>query len=98
MGELVDEGDLRLACEHCVDVHLLEGAVAVAQLPSRHDLEVPDLLRRLASSVRLDEADHDVLAVVAAASAFVQHRERLADACRGSEVDAERVLAPCATA
>ena len=90
MGELVDERDLRLSREHGVDVHLLERAVAVAQLPSRDDLEVSDLVRCLASSVRLDEADDDVLAVVAAASAFVQHRERLADACRGPEVDAER--------
>ena len=40
--------------------------------------------------MRLDEADDDVLAALAAAAALVQHRERLADAGRGAEVDAER--------
>ena len=89
MCELVDERDLRLAREHGVDVHLLEGAVAVLELRPRHDLEIADLGRRLLPAVRLDEPDDDVLAVVAPSPAFVQHRERLADAGRRAEVDAE---------
>ena len=88
--ELVDERDLRPPGEHGVDVHLLEDAVAVAHPLARDDLEVADLLGRLAPAVRLDEADDDVLAVLGAAPALVQHRERLADAGRGAEVDAER--------
>ena len=75
--------------EDGVDVHLLERAAAVLELPPRHDLEVADLRRRLLPAVRLDEADDDVLAVVAPAPALVQHREGLADAGGGAEVDAE---------
>jgi hypothetical protein len=37
--------------------------------------------------VRLDEADDDVLAVLAAPVALVEHRVRLADARGGAEVD-----------
>ena len=39
--------------------------------------------------VRLDEADDDVLAVLAATPAFVEHREGLADAGRCAEVDTQ---------
>jgi hypothetical protein len=71
VGELVDERHLRPPGEHGVDVHLLEDAVAVADLLLWDDLEVGDLRRRLGTSVRLDEAYDDVLAVVAAAPTLV---------------------------
>ena len=87
--KLVDERDLRGPREDRVHVHLLEGAFAVLDLPARHDLQVADLRRRLGAPVRLDEADDDVLAVVAAAAPLVQHRVGLADARRGAEVDAQ---------
>ena len=88
--ELVDESDLRLAREDGVEVQLLERAVAVRHASPRDDLEVADLRRRLRPAVRLHEADDDVLAVVAAAPALVEHRERLSDAGRCSEVEPER--------
>ena len=88
--ELVDEGDIWLAGEHGVDVHLLEGAAAVLHVLARHDLEVADLGGRLRAAVRLDVGDDDVLAVVAAPPALVEHRVGLADARRGAEVDTER--------
>ena len=89
MRELVDERHLRPPREHGVHVHLLEHAVAVGDLLPGHDLEVADLLGGLRAPVRLDEADDDVLAVLAATPAFVQHREGLADARGGTEVDTE---------
>ena len=93
--ELVDESDLRIAREDRVEVHLLERPVAIGDLPPRHHLEVADLLCRLLSAVRLDVPDDDVLAVVAAAAAFVQHREGLADTGGRTEVDAERPSCHC---
>ena len=76
--ELVDERDLRAPREDRVDVHLLERRAAVLDALARDDLEVADLVGRLRAAVRLDEADDDVLAVLAPAPALVQHRERLA--------------------
>ena len=88
--ELVDERDLRPAREHRVHVHFLEDVLAIRHRFSGHDLEPGDLVGRLAAAVCLDEADDDVLAVFGASLALVQHRERLADAGCGAEVDAER--------
>ena len=42
------------------------------------------------AAVGLDEADDDVGAAVVAAATLVEHRERLADAGRGAEVDPKR--------
>ncbi len=56
--------------------------------PARYDLEVGDLLGGLRSAVRLDEADDDVRASLGPAVPLAQHRECLADAGRGTEVDA----------
>ena len=88
--ELVDERDLRLARQQCVDVQLLELGAAVVDALPRDDLEVADLVGRLRASVGLDEADDDVLAVVAPAAPLVEHGECLPDAGCGAEVDAER--------
>ena len=54
------------------------------------DLEVADLLGGARPAVGLDDADDDVGAALAAAAALVEHGERLADAGRGAEVDAQR--------
>ena len=85
--ELVDEGDLGLPREDRVDVHLLERRPAVLDRLARDDLEVADLRRGLRPAVRLDVADDDVFAVLAAAPSLVEHGVRLPDACRGAEVD-----------
>jgi hypothetical protein len=87
--ELVDQGDLRTAGQNRVHVHLLERGPAVVDLPARDDFEISDLRCRLRPSVRLHEADDDILAVLAAAPPLVEHRVRLADAGCGAEIDAE---------
>ena len=61
---------------------------------ARDDLEVADLLGGARPAVRLDEADDDVGAALVPAPALVEHRERLADAGRGAEVDAELAREP----
>ena len=50
----------------------------------------------LLATVGLDDADDDVRAAVAAPPPLAEHRERLADARRRAEVDAEGAARPCA--
>ncbi len=88
--ELVDECHTRGTGEHRVEVHLLDGRAAIRDLAAGNDLEIAELLDRLGATVGLDDADHDVSAPLLAAAALVEHVVCLADAGRGSEVDAER--------
>ena len=94
--ELVDERQLGPAREERVEVHLLEDRVPVGDARARHDLETADLVGRPLPAVRLDEADHDVLAARLATATLVEHRVRLADAGCGAEVDAQRAAAHAA--
>src|SRR5690242_8551486 len=87
MGELVDERDLGMPREQAVDVHLLELTAAVDDQLARQDLQVADLLDGAPPAVGLDEADDDIGATVVPAATLVEHRERLADAGRGAEID-----------
>ena len=86
--QLVDERHLGPAGENRVEIHLLERRAAVLDRPSWHDLEVGHLLGGLRAAVRLDVADDDVRASLGPAVPLAQHRKRLADAGRGTEVDA----------
>ena len=89
VGELVDQHPFRAAAEDGVDVHLLERRAAVLERAPWDDLEVADLLGGARPAVGLDEPDDDVGAALGAAPALVEHGERLADAGRGAEVDAQ---------
>ena len=94
--ELVDERQLRTTREERVEVHLLEGRVAVGDGRAGDDLEVADLLGGPLPPVRLDEAHDDVLAARPAAATLVEHRVGLADAGGGAEVDPQRAAAHAA--
>ena len=83
--ELVDEGDLGLAREHGVDVHLLEGHPAVRLGAARHDLEPLDHRRGGRPAVRLDEGHDHVVALAGEAPALLEHGVGLADAGGGAE-------------
>ena len=87
--KLVHQRDLGSPREGGIHVHLLERGLAMPEPLARNDLEVADLLGGLSPPVRLDEPDHHVLAVLAAPTAFVQHREGLTDARGGTEIDTE---------
>ena len=71
-------------------------SISVSALPrcstvsAGHHLEIADLLGRALPAVRLDEPDDDVGAPLAPPVPLVEHGERLADARRGTEVDAQR--------
>ena len=89
MGDLVDEGDVWVACEQRVEVHLLEGRTAVLDLLAGNDLQLANRLGGMGAPVGLDVADDDVAPPVAAALALLEHCERLSDASGSTEVDPE---------
>jgi hypothetical protein len=86
--ELVDERDLWRAGEDRVHVELGELAAAVDDRTPRHDLEADQQRVGPGPLVRLDQADDDVGAALDAPVRLAEHRERLADAGCGAEVDA----------
>jgi hypothetical protein len=87
--QLIDEGDLRPAGEHGVEVHLIEAGAPIVDDASGDDLEVVTPLLRKWAPVAFDEADGDVGAPLFAPVTLVEHGVGLADPSRGSEVDAK---------
>ena len=65
VGELVDQHDLRPAGDDGVEVHLLEPLALVFDAPARDDLEPFEQRLGLLAAVGLDDADDDVVAVLA---------------------------------
>lgn len=84
MGELVDEGDFRLAGEHGREIHLLKGRASVLTDLACHHGQVADPLGGVLSTVGLDKADDHVRSTLVATPTFVQHGPGLADACDGT--------------
>ena len=80
VGQLVHQHQLRLARQDGVDVHLVQGAIAVRHLLARHDLEAVEQRFGLGALVGLDDADDDVDAFLAAGAPGGQHLVGLADA------------------
>ena len=73
--------------ERRVEVEFLQRVVVVFDGRLRQDFEAREQCRRFAAAMRLDDADHDVVALVVAAARGLQHRIRLADARRRAEED-----------
>ena len=80
MGELVDEDDLGLALEDGIDVHLVEESAFVVDLAGGNEFELVGEFGGAFAAVSFDDADDDVLTALAAANAFREHAEGLADA------------------
>ena len=89
VGELVDQGDLGMPGDHRVDIHLLQAAPPVVDLPAGDDLQAVDHVLRQLPPVTLDEPDDDVGAPAHPPVALVEHRVGLADAGRRAQVDPE---------
>jgi hypothetical protein len=85
--EFVDDGDLGLAREDRVDVHLAELVAPVVHDPAGYRGQATEQFGRLLPAVRLDEPDHHVRAALGPPAGLAEHRERLADARRGTEID-----------
>ena len=88
--QLVDDGNLRMARQDRIDVHLGELAPAVLHDRARNDLEIADQFGRVHAPVRFDNTDDDVGSPLCAAMCLAQHGERLAHPGSSAEVDAER--------
>ena len=84
--ELVDHRDLRTTGQNRVDVHLL-GRTAIGIAPARRDLQTAGLRRHLLSAMRVDNGEHHIRPASMPAAGLVEHRVRLADARRVSDVD-----------
>jgi hypothetical protein len=93
MGELVNQADGGMTLDDGLDVHLLEGDAAVLDLLSRHYLEAFQELDDSFAPVRFDVTDNDVFAVATTAVSLAEHREGLADAGEGAEIDAQPAAA-----
>ncbi len=87
--QLVDEGDLRVAGEDRVDVHLGERRVPVGEFTARDLLKAVQHHLGAGPVVVFHEGDHAVGAPLDPPVRLGQHRVRLADARCRAEVDPE---------
>ena len=87
--ELIHHAQLRTTPQDGIEVHLLEHHAAIFDSPSRHDFQIADLRFSLGPPVGLDEPHDDIDALAPERMRILQHRIGLADAWRGSDVDAE---------
>src|SRR3954468_7405769 len=89
MGQFIDQHDLRAARNVGVEVHFLERlALVVEPLAGNHLQSVEERLR-LFAPMRLDDADHDVVAVLFPGARLLQHLVGLADAGSGADENLE---------
>ena len=95
--ELVDEHDLRPSCDDRVDVHFVERLPAIGDASPRNDLEALEQRLGLLAPVRLDDADDDVVAVLAARPGLLQHFVGLADTGRRADENLQLADAPLLT-
>jgi len=79
----------RLARERAVDVELLQRAPFVGDRGAGKNRQPRDQRLGLGACVRLDDADHDVAALIAQRAGPGEHRIGLADTRRRTEVDAQ---------
>jgi len=87
VGQLVDEGDLRAAGEHRVDVELVEGRASVLDRSAWHELETLGLGAGERATVGLQKADDDIGAPVGPSVRLREHGNGLPDARGGAEID-----------
>src|SRR6185437_1321968 len=89
VGDLVDDGDLRLALEDRLQVHLLDGDAAVLEGLAGDGGQTGDERRRLGAAMRLHEAEHHVDAAPLERVRLLQHAVGLPDPGREPDVELE---------
>ncbi len=87
--QLVHDHRVRMAGEDRVDVHLFQLDAAIGNHAQRNDFEIANLVGGLLAAVCLDEADHDVDALLALEEGIVEHVIGLANAGGRAEIDAK---------
>ena len=90
VGQFVDEGDVGVAGQDGVQVHLLEAGAPVVEDLAGDDLEVGQLGGGVGPAVGLHEPDHDVGVTITAPASLVQHGVRLAHPRGRPQVDPQR--------
>ena len=80
MRELVDQGKLGRPPDHALCIELVQRKPPMARAPVRYRLEPFGESGGLGPVVRLQVADHDVVALVLCLLAFLEHAVCLADA------------------
>ena len=89
VGQLVDQDDLGPPRQHRLDVDFGVPGALVLDDDRRDHLDTGELLGGVAAAVRLDHRGHDIGAAAHPALRLAEHRVRLADAGRGTQVDAQ---------
>ena len=86
MGQLVDEGDVRVASQHPVEIHLGQFHAATLHIVPRDDLQPLGHRRGGYPAVSLDNGDNDVGPTSAEVLTLVKHGVGLTDArCRAQQ-------------
>ena len=88
VGEFVDQDHLRVARQHGRHVEFGEAAAPVVDVAGRDDLDALNQLGGFLAAMGLDHGGHQVGAALQAPVRLAEHRVRLADTRRGTEVDA----------
>jgi hypothetical protein len=86
VGQFVDERQLRVTSQQGITVEFFEHLAAVFDRLSRQDLQIPQLLCGLLSTVGVDPPDHDVSAALFASPPFIEHGKGLPYAGSGAKV------------
>ena len=85
VSKLIDQDDLRMARENAVQIHFFKDDAFVFDSPARDLLQLLGQLRRARPSVRLHDADHDVLAALVTSDRLAEHVIGFADPRRITE-------------
>jgi hypothetical protein len=93
VGKLVDQHDLWVSGKYAIEVHLFKHSSSMLNHPAGNDLKISEARLGHGPTVAFVEADDDVRAAVAAAMAFVEHRDGLSDPGRCAEIDAKAASA-----
>ena len=93
--QLIDQGELWTACQHCIDVHLPQRPIAILDRTLRDGLQTVEQCLSLAPPMRLYHRDDDIDAFLVARASGGEHLVGLAHAWGGAEEDlqpAARIL------
>ena len=85
MGELVDDDQLGLALERCVQIEFLKRPPVVFNPAPRQDFESLDERAGFGAAMSLHETDDDIEAFIFQAPRVLQHGVGFADPGRGAE-------------
>lgn len=87
--QFIHDGNGGLTRNDCVQIHLFKDAAAILDFPERHALQIADQRRRLRATMRLDEGNDNVHALLFQQARVFKHLTGLADTRRCADVNAQ---------